>query len=510
MKPVISPPRRHLLGAMLAAGVGPAFVRHALAADRPRFALGVASGAPTAASLVLWTRLTGADLPPELSVQWELAEDERFTRIAARGSEVARAADAHSARAEPAGLAPGRPYWYRFQALGQTSATGRTRTAPAPEAPNPSLRFVIASCQRWDHGHYAAWRDAVASEPDLVLFLGDYIYEYASAPRVLRPHEGGMVRTLEQYRARYAQYKSDPLLQAAHAACPWIVIWDDHEVANDYAGAQGAEPDPDFAARRSAAYRAWWEHMPVPHALRPQADGSLRIFGRLDWGRLARLQWIDGRQYRDPPACPPRSPGGSKTARPADCPELADPGRSMLGIAQERWLCEGFSTAHRWNLLAQPTLMSRFHFEDPAWHGGRFRTDGWDGYPATRARLLGALAERRIPGAVVLGGDLHTHLVAELHADVDDTRSPRVASEFCGTSISSRGRPQALLDAARRVNPHLRYARGDQRGTMQFVLGAGRLEADLRAVADPGDPDSAVTSAARFVVAAGQPAVERA
>jgi alkaline phosphatase D len=506
---MISHARRSLLAAALAAAAAPAFVRHARAADRPRFALGVASGWPTAQAVVLWTRLTGADLPPEVEVAWELADDEAFTRIAARGREAARAADAHSVHAEPAGLAPGRWYWFRFHALGHTSATGRTRTAPAPDDAAPRLNFAIASCQRWDHNHYAAWRDAAAADPDLVFFLGDYIYEYASNPLALRAHEGGLVRTLAQYRARYAQYKSDPLLQAAHAACPWLVIWDDHEVANDYAAAQDPDLDPGFVARRAAAYRAWWEHMPVPQALRPRGDGSLRTHGRLDWGRLARLQWIDGRQHRDPQACPPPGRGGSNIVRAADCLALGDPGRSMLGQAQERWLAEGWSSEHRWNLLAQPTLMSRFHFEDPVWNGGRFRTDGWDGYPASRARLLGALAERRVPGAVMLGGDLHGHFVAELHANVDDPHSPRVAAEFCGTSIASNGRAQALMNLAHRVNPQLLYARTDQRGTMRFVLDSRRLEADLRAVADARDPASAVGSAARFVVEAGSPRVTR-
>jgi alkaline phosphatase D len=508
---MISQPRRGLLAALLAAGAAPAFLRHARAADRPRFALGVASGSPTAASLVLWTRLTGDDLPPEVRVTWELAEDEGFRVIAARGSETARADDAHGVHAEPAGLAPDRAYWYRFRALGQTSAVGRTRTAPAPDALVQRLHFAIASCQRFDHGHYAAWRDAAAQDLDLVLFLGDYIYEYAPRafdPFAPRAHEGGEARTLAQYRARYALYKSDPLLQAAHAACPWIVIWDDHEVENDYAGAQSATLARDFAARRAAAYQAWWEHMPVPQALRPR-DGALRLNGRLDWGLLARLQWIDGRQHRDAQACPQRGRGGSNVVRVADCPALADPARTLLGLAQERWLAEGWSLERPWNLLAQQTLMSRFHFEDPAWSGGRLRTDGWDGYPAARARLLGVLAERRVPGAVVLGGDLHSHFVADLHADVDDPRSPLVASEFCTSSISSNGRSQTLMGLARAINPHLRYARSDQRGTMCFTLTPDRLEADLRAVHDARDPASAVSSAARFAVAARQPGVQR-
>ena len=513
--------RRRTLQYLLAAGLAvPAFVRHVRAADMPRFALGVASGSPTADSVVLWTRLTGnLEAAAEVPVAWELAGDEAFTQIVARGSEVALARDAHSLHLQAQGLLPARWYWYRFSALGQRSMVGRTRTAPAPDAAVARLDFAIASCQRWDHAHWAAWRDAAAQGLDLVLFLGDYIYEYTSGPGAVRAHVGGAVSTLAGYRARYAQYKSDPLLQAAHAACPWLVIWDDHEVENDYAGLQGERLQPDFAARRAAAYRAWWEHMPLPHALRPieAGGGAATIHGRLDWGRLARLQWIDDRQFRDPQACPRPGRGGSNTLRLRDCPALLESQRTLLGAAQERWLAESWSLDHPWNLLAQQTLMARFTGEavgaarpdaaDPTSLRGRYWTDGWDGYPAARQRLLSVLADRKVPGAVVLGGDVHANYVAELQVNPDDpnlSRSPLVATEFCGTSISSRSWPQSAVDAALPFNPHIRYGRSDQRGYMRFALTRERLEADLRVVAEPKDAASAVGSAARFVVEAGK------
>ena len=163
-----------------------------------------------------------------------------FQRIVARGEETAEADWAHSVHAEPAGLAPARWYWYRFTALGQQSGVGRTRTAPAADAA-ATLRFAIASCQRYDVGHYAAWRHVAAENLDVVFFLGDYIYEYATRPGAVRPLEGGEALTLEQYRARYATHKSDPLLQAAHAAAPWLLVWDDHEVSNDYANLRGQD-----------------------------------------------------------------------------------------------------------------------------------------------------------------------------------------------------------------------------------------------------------------------------
>jgi alkaline phosphatase D len=213
--------------------------------------------------------------------------------------------------AEPGGLASGRAWWYRFTALGDRSPAGRTRTAPDAGA-EATLRFAIASCQRWEYGHYAAWRDITASEPDLIVFLGDYIYEYpllANDP--VRPISGGLVTTLDGYRDRYAQYRADPLLQAAHACAPWVMVWDDHEVENDYAaGVGGGLLGPslgallgDFGRRRAAAYQAYWEHMPFPKSARPTGD-AMRIYGHLDWGRLARIQLLDNRQYRDPQVCP--------------------------------------------------------------------------------------------------------------------------------------------------------------------------------------------------------------
>ena len=401
-------PRRALLQGVGALTFAPWLARGARAADAARFALGIASGQPRADGMVLWTRLTGPDLPDRTTVRWELAEDEAFRSVVASGVETAEAAWAHSVHAEPAGLAPGRWYWYRFGALGDRSAAGRTRTAPAPDAV-ATLEFAIASCQRWDAGHYAAWRHMAAEDLDLVLVLGDYIYEYATTRSdAVRRVEGGVVRTLAEYRARYATYKSDPSLQAAHARAPWLLVWDDHEVANDYANLRGEMLQPDFAEIRAAAYRAYWEHMPFPKSARPRGV-DMRITGRLDWGRLARIHLLDDRQYRDEQACPRPGRGGSNTVALADCPELLDPKRSLLGLEQERWLAAGWDHARPWNLLAQQTLMARYAWRDPADGGGVYWTDGWDGYAASRRRLRGVVAERSVPGVVVLGGDVHSN-----------------------------------------------------------------------------------------------------
>ena len=496
--------RRWLAGA--ASLAAPAFIPHARAADLPRFELGIASGQPRADGMVLWTRLTGPDLPERVAVQWELANDEAFSQVVAQGNEEAEAAWAHSVHAEPAGLAPGRWYFYRFRALGQQSAVGRTRTAPAPDAA-ATLNFVIASCQRWDHGHWAAWRHAVTQPLDVVLFLGDYIYEYPSPPNALRAHQGGLCTALPDYRARYAQYKSDPALQAAHAAFPWLLVWDDHEVANDYAGLAGGLPLGDFEAQRAAAYQAYWEHMPFAKAQRPRG-AHMRIVGRLDWGRLARIHLLDDRQYRDPQACQP-AVGRSSVESLKRCAALTDPKRTLLGAEQEQWLEQGWDRERPWNLLAQQTLMARFTSTDAASDTGpSVWTDGWDGYGPARARLLAGAQARGAKGLVVLGGDVHAHHVADLHADPDKPGSPKVGTEFCGTSISSRGRAQASLDAARPFNPHMRYARADQRGLVAFTLDDKLLKAELMAVRQPLQADSAVDVAARFTVEAARPGAQ--
>jgi alkaline phosphatase D len=480
--------------------------------DVPRFDLGVASGHPTASSVVLWTRLAGVDLPERVEVRWEVAHDESFQRIAARGTETAEAAWGHSVHAEPSGLDAGRGYWYRFTALGDRSTAGRTRTAPAADAA-ARLRFAIASCQKYDSGHYAAWRDVAESDLDLVMFLGDYIYETSSSPDALRRHEAGYVKTLEGYRARYATYKRDPLLKAAHASCPWLMVWDDHEVDNDYAGLQGAGLQPDFAAQRGAAYQAYWEHMPFPKSARPRLDvpgAPMRITSRLDWGRLARIHGLDDRQYRDPQACPRPGQGGSNTVSLRDCPALIDPARSLLGAEQERWLAEGWDVSRPWNLVAQQTLMTRHTWRDASQGDGLYWTDGWDGYAASRNRLLGVVQTRQVPGVVVLGGDVHAHAVADLKADFDRPGAPVIASEFCGTSISSPGMPQARIDAARPFNPHIHHSRGDQRGTMRFTLDTTTLLAELRVVDNVADVTSPVRTDTRFVVEARRPGAQRA
>ena len=329
------------------------------------FALGVASGYPTADGVVLWTRLapdplqggTMGALPIE--VAWEVAHEECFRRIARRGVTLARPEDAHSVHVEIKGLAPARWYWYRFRMGSELSPVGRTRTAPAVGAELADLRFAFASCQHYEHGYYTAYRHMARDALDLVVHLGDYIYEGSWGGHPVRAHTGVEPVNLGDYRNRYALYRSDLDLQAIHAAFPWVAIWDDHEVDNDYANDRSEDlaPRAQFLARRAAAYRAYYEHMPLPASARPRGP-DMRLYARVGFGGLAAFHLLDDRQYRDYQACPKPGRGGANTVEA--CAERSDPNRSVLGSEQERWLTEGLTRSRaRWNLIAQQTLMAR-------------------------------------------------------------------------------------------------------------------------------------------------------
>jgi len=507
--PLPDPRRRGLLALALAAGVPPGIVGCATARSwtTDPFALGVASGCPRPDSIVLWTRLAPEAAPGDGEpVLWEIAIDERFANVVRRGRETALAADAHSVHVVVDGLGPDRWYHYRFTAGDARSEAGRTRTAPAPGS-TAAFAFAIASCQHWETGHYAAWRH-LADEPlDAIVFLGDYIYEGAPSTRRVRTHVGsGPAITLEQYRARYAQYRSDADLRRAHAQFPWILTWDDHEVQNDYASDRGEDLSPTFMQRRAAAYRAWWEHMPVPPSMKPVGP-DLRVYDRYDWGAVARLHMLDDRQYRDYHACPPPGRAGSTTVNLADCPELLVQSRTILGAAQERWLGEGLKRRDvRWNLVGQQTFVAPFTWTKE----GRVWTDGWAGYPGARDRLFDAIAADRTPNVVFLGGDVHCHYVSDIKRRVDDPADRVIASEFCGTSISSLGLSQARIAEALAFNPHIKLGRADLRGYTSLRVSTARCEATLRVVEDATKVDAGVSTLARFVVESGRPGPQTA
>jgi alkaline phosphatase D len=484
------------------------------------FSLGVASGSPLPDSVVLWTRVLpdplDAGSSPRLAVplRWEVAQDEGFRRITARGSAVATPELAHSVRVNVTGLQPAHWYWYRFMLGDAVSPVGRTRTAPAAGSLPDMLKLAVASCQHWEFGSYAAHRYIAQAAPDLVAFLGDYIYEWGAyqlqhPQRAVRQDESF---TLADYRRRYAQYKTDPDLQAAHLAAPWIVTWDDHEVANDYAAGRDERLSASFVARRAAAYQAFYEHMPL-RLPPPRSFGSVRMFQRYDWGRLARFHVLDDRQYRALQACPGKGLGGSNSVGPRACPALLDPRRSMLGLDQERWLAEGLrSSTARWNILAQQTLMAQSTQVPIAGpDDGRFWTDGWDGYPAARRRLLDTLVTSRAANPLVLGGDVHTFYASELRADFNRPESkanPVVATEFVGTSVTSSSRPQQRTSQYVAMNQHIKFGRSDKRGYMLMEVTPKETRTRFMGLDEVRDPRTLQRELAAFRVEDGKAGID--
>jgi alkaline phosphatase D len=472
------------------------------------FTLGVASGYPEPNAAVLWTRLApepfvpGGGMPTApIVVEWEVGEDDALRRIVRRGTAHATADFAHSVHVEVTGLRPGRDYWYRFTCGGVQSPVGRTRTAAAHGTTPERFALAIASCQHYEQGHFVAYRAMAADALDLVVHVGDYIYEHRGTQRV-REHSLGECYTLDDYRQRFALYKSDPHLKAAHAAAPWMVVSDDHEVANDYAAFESDQGDPPevFAARRAAAYQAYYEHLPLPPRFVPVA-GRQQLYTSRSFGDLVSLFMLDGRQYRSPQAC-----GPAPLVEP--CAELTAEQRTMLGAEQEQWLgtALGASTT-RWNLIGQQTLFAHFDQSGPG--PLAYWADGWNGYPAARARLVDALIARRTRNPVILSGDIHAFLVNDVNVDPTNFDSAVVATELVTSSITSLGPPQRNFDVWRTENPNVHFARSDQRGYVRVAVGAESLHADLIAVEDIARPDSATHVLASFDVASDRPGIAR-
>ncbi len=496
--------RRSFLGSLAALGAAPL-----LAQPRFRthpFRLGVASGYPHASGFVLWTRLMG-DLPEQtIPVNWEVGTDDALRTVVASGVAQASVDWAHSVHVEPSGLEPDRWYWYRFRAGDALSPVGRTRTAPAASASPARLKFAFASCQHYEQGWFNAYRHIVKDEPDLLVFLGDYIYESSWGREHVRSHDAAEPYSLEAYRQRHALYKTDAGLQEAHRSMPWILTWDDHEVDNDYADDRPEDgmPQEQFLVRRAAAYRAYYEHIPLPARMRPKGP-DMRIYTEFDWGRLARFCLLDDRQYRSWQACPrPGRRGGSNTVDIESCPQLFNPNRSMLGRAQERWLQGALErSAARWNVLAQQTPMAQF--DQLPGPGRRAWTDGWDGYPAARQRLLDFIHARKIRNPAVIGGDVHSFNVSDLKLDFDDPGSPVVASEFVCSSITSQAWPQEKLNAFLPDNPHMKLVDSRYRGYVRVDLAPQGMNVDLRIVDSVREPEAACSTLASYTVEDGRP-----
>ncbi len=528
------PSRRRTLKAALGLGLAcacatPAFGQSlgqlfGLRFNQNPFALGVASGFPEPNGIALWTRLIGIKDDVDVPVRCEIALDEAFSKGLQRLDAVALASQGHSVHLWPQRLAPQTPYFYRFLAGDAQSAVGRTRTAPALDASPAKLRLGLTSCQHFEAGTFKAWREIAQLDLDCVAFVGDYIYEsnYAKALRIRDHNAASVPRTLDGYRTRYELYKSDADLQAAHAAHPWVLMWDDHEVENDYAALASARliDAPTFAAQRASAYQAYWEHQPMPKALKhwpgQDAAAQMALNQRIRWGQLATLWTLDTRQHRHVHACqqPPggEGKGGGKLVTASSCPELFDPSRSLLGMAQERWLSDGMQASKStWRLLAQPTQISTTTPNFAAVGGeAKAWTDAWDGYPAARERLLRTIQHGQLNNVVTLGGDVHRHVAADLRLKPNDSASPIIASEFVTTSITSRGLNDALMAAVQANSPDMRHARSDERGYGLITVTPSTTRCDFVGTPHPVRDSSVFRIQASFEVELGTPGVKPA
>jgi alkaline phosphatase D len=475
------------------------------------FTLGIASGDPFPDGVVLWTRLdrdvlgaSGA-LDKDVPVAWEIAADEKFNKIVQKGSNIAPQNLGHSVHVEVDGLQPERDYWYRFLAGGEVSAIGRTRTAPDPATSVNRFRFAFVSCQNYEHGYFTAYRHLAKEELELVVHLGDYIYEGTSPANgaKARQHEAGETFTLDQYRARYSLYKRDADLQAAHAAAPWIVTPDDHEVSNNYANAisERNTPPEEFLLRRAAAYQAYYEFMPLRRESMPSGP-TMRLYRRLRFGDLATFHVLDTRQHRTDQPC-----GDGVKPR---CEDALNPAQTMMGPEQEEWLMDGLRarTLARWNVLANQVIIA----QNIVGLNGKqlLNMDSWDGYVEARNRLTRFLAEARPSNPVVITGDIHSNWVADLKVDFDRPSSPTVATEFVGTSIASGGdgsdsdAPFVRLD----WNPHIKF-HNNRRGYVRCTLTPSVWTSDFRVVPYVSKPGAPVETRATFVVENAKPGAQR-
>ncbi|RUR84611.1 alkaline phosphatase [Chlorogloeopsis fritschii PCC 6912] len=511
--------RRFLIGAGTVAASAIASWTHKVVAQ-PRFSadpfnLGVASGDPLPNSVVLWTRLApdplnGGGMPHvQVPVRWQVALDENMRKVVQRGVAMATPEFAHSVHVDVRGLQPERWYWYQFKVGNEVSPIGRTRTAPAIGAPINQLNFAFVTCQKWEDGYYSAYRRLAEEDLDLVFHLGDYIYEYGipstgGARKVSLPEQFSQeTQTLEQYRLRYALYKTDPDLQKAHALFPFVVTWDDHEVDNDYTNEISEKNDPVelFLNRRAAAYQAYYEHMPLRQFSQPQGTDML-LYRRLTFGNLAEFSVLDTRQYRSDHPC-----GDGETPR---CSAALDPSKTMLGKKQERWLLDSLDRSQaRWNVLAQQILMAELDHKIGS--GEVFWNDSWDGYPLARDRVLSHITTRQITNPVVITGDWHSTFVNDLKLNFKDPNSPTVATEFVTPSLTSNGDANVYgpyYGPMIPENPHIKFFDGDRRGYFRVNLNHQRWQTDLRIVTTVSRPDASVYTLASFVVEDGRPGVQ--
>ena len=472
------------------------------------FALGVASGDPLPDSVILWTRVVADPFDPgggigtePIPVRWEIAADEDFSEVVGEGGTVTDSALAHSVHIDPSGLEPDTRYWYRFTVGDRVSPVGRTRTAPAAGANPDRFRFAFASCQNMQAGHWSAHRRLVEEEIDLVVFLGDYIYEESPRTGAARTYRSPPPVDLDTYRQRWGDYKSDADLQAVHAAVPWVNTWDDHEVVNNYAGLvpEGVSADDEaaiaeFTERRRAAYQVFYEHLPL--RLDPPDGDEFVLHRSVAWGNLVNFFVLDTRQHRsDQIEGIPDLPVGAGPITAA----AQDESRTMLGPEQEAWLGEELSaTDAAWNVIAQAVVMAPFPLLAEV-----FNLDQWDGYPAARRRLLNQL--EGVSNPVVISGDVHLSALGHIPSDPDDPASAPLATEIVGTSISSTFPEDFvdLIESTASALPYVSYVNAKERGYVVCDLTPEEMRIDYRVVSTTATPDAGVETRSSFVVPSG-------
>ncbi|MFY2788888.1 alkaline phosphatase D family protein [Rhodococcus sp. MALMAid1271] len=478
------------------------------------FRLGVASGDPLPDSVVLWTRLAtdpfaplGGMIPGVVPVRWQIAADERFANITREGIELGTELDGWSIHVDVRGLDSAREYFYRFLVGPHASPVGRTKTAPAVGQPLSRLDFAWASCQKWEDGYFGAYQDLAASNPDVVFFLGDYIYEYAIKDQGARqgePRTESAARetmVLSDYRDRYALYKADENLAAAHASAPFVSTFDDHEVDNNWASqiSQDNDDPREFLLRRADAFKAWWENTPVRANLKPVGP-DMKVYRRFTFGDLVDFSVLDTRQYRSDQAH-----GDGEHAQDA---ETADPSRTITGAAQEQWILDGFASPSTWNFLAHQTVIS-----DLARGIGSERKvgmDPWSGYEASRHRILDGARDRGTKNVASIVGDIHRTIVSELRRDYQDGVSPVQGVEIATTSIAS-GKDGADVDSAgaaiAEASPHVKYGNA-RRGYLRSTLTNTEWHSEVRVLDAVSTPGKAVRTAATVTVPEGRPEIQ--
>jgi len=495
------------IGASCATGV----VRAAVHFSSNPFSLGVASGDPSPDGFVLWTRLApnplegrGGMPDSPVKVRWAVAEDEGMRNVVRQGEQPARPEWAHSVHVEIEGLQPDRWYWYQFKTGNELSPVGRTRTMPPPGATPAQFRFAVASCQHYENGYFTAYQHMLKEDHDLVFHLGDYIYEDGGKDGQIRRHVGAEIITLEDYRVRHAQYRTDPALQAMHAAAPWVVTWDDHEVDNNYAGEISEHlqvPPRHLLLRRAAAYQAYYEHMPLRRASIPQGP-DMPIYRRISAGNLADFFVLDTRQYRTDQPC------GDANTPP--CPQTINPNASLLGPDQRRWLLEGLAQRRAsWNVLAQQVMMARVDRLSGPPQG--YSMDQWPGYEIEREMLLKFFRDSQAPNPVVLTGDIHTHWANELTLPSDQAFARPVGAEFVATSICSGGdgtREPKYLPQLYAENPFVKF-HAQERGYLRCTVTPKTWTTDYRVMEFVTRPGGGISTRASFTLESGRSQLQK-